>query len=253
VPVFDQDGRPTKLTTIDVPESAQRTIDLRMEYVRAVDGLAVSQDAYEAVMEEVWKRINKRVDAIEPRNSPYAKKLRKRWNWTTVYRWYVRYRRLRRDSHALLHRKRIRRLNLHARLHEILEDAIDNVFLVRERGSLRDTLDCAQEKVREENESRAQSGLKLFVVLGKHRQERAVIERLDRLGILARALFGPDSFSLEFCLHLRRGLIGAADVLASGLTAGLLLLATHLAELLDDYGTLNPDTPDEVGVLALRI
>jgi putative transposase len=163
VPVFDQDDRPTKLTTIDVPESAQRTIDLRMEYVRAVDGMAVSQYAYEAVMEEVWKRINKRADAMEPRNSPYAKKLRKRWNWTTVYRWYVRYRRLGRDSHALLHRKRLRRLNLHARLQEILEDAIDNVFLMREHGSLRDTLDCAQEKVRAENESRAQLGLKLLL------------------------------------------------------------------------------------------
>jgi putative transposase len=160
VPVFDQDDRPTKLTTIDIPESAQRTIDLRMEYVRAVDGLAISQDTYEVVMEEVWKRINKRAEAIGPRNSPYTKKLRKRWNWVTVYRWYVRYRRLQRDSHALLHRKRIRRLNLHARLHEILEDAIDEVYLIRERGTVRDTLDCAQEKVREENEKRARDGLK---------------------------------------------------------------------------------------------
>lgn len=163
VPVFDHDDRPTKLTTINIPESAQRTIDLRMEYVRAVDGLAVSQDAYEAVMEEVWKRINERADAIGPRNSPYTKKLRKRWNWVTVYRWHVRWRRLQRDSHALLHRKRLRRLNLHARLHEILEDAIEQVFLVRERGSLRDALDCAQEKVREENEKRTESGLKLLL------------------------------------------------------------------------------------------
>jgi hypothetical protein len=141
VPVFDQDDRPTKLTTIDIPEAAQRTIDLRMEYVRAVDGLAVSQGAYEAVIEEVWTRINKRADAMGLRNSPHVKKLRKRWNWVTIYRWCVRYRSLNRDSHALLHRKRQRHLNLHARLHEILENAIDEVFLVRERGSLRDALD----------------------------------------------------------------------------------------------------------------
>jgi putative transposase len=162
-PVFEQDDRPTKLTTIDVPESAQRTIDLRMEYVRAVEDLAVSQDAYETVMEEVWKRLNQRADATKPRNSPYTKALRKRWNWVTVYRWCVRYRRLGRDSHALLHRKRIRRLKLDTRLHEILEDAIDEVYLVREPGSLDDTLDCAQEKAREENESRAKSGLTLLL------------------------------------------------------------------------------------------
>jgi putative transposase len=160
VPVFDQDDRPTKLTTVDIPEAAQRTIDLRMEYVRAVDGLTVSQDTYEAVIEEVWNRINKRADAIGPRNSPYTKKLRKRWNWVTVYRWHVRWLRLQRDSHALLHRKRLRRLTLHARLHEILEDAIDQVYLIRNRGTLRDTLDCVQEKVREENGKRARDGLK---------------------------------------------------------------------------------------------
>lgn len=163
VPVFERDDRPTKPTTILLPESAQQTIDLRLEYVRAVDGLPVSQNEFETVMEEVWKRLNKKADAITPRNSPYAKKLRKRWHWTSVYRWRTRYRRLGSDSHALLHRKRLRRLNLHPRLLEILEDAIDEVFLKSERGSLRDTLDCAQEKVREENERRAELGLNLLL------------------------------------------------------------------------------------------
>src|ERR1035441_9121992 len=71
-------------------------------------------------------------------------------------------------------------------------------------------------------------GLFPLVVLGQHGQEGAVIQQLDRLGVLAFALLGPDRLRLERGLLFRTGLVGAADVLAFRLAAGLPQLAAQL-------------------------
>jgi putative transposase len=160
VPVFQEDDRPTKLTTIHLPQSAQETIDLRLEYVRAVEGLAVSEKQYQQAIDKVWKRLSATADEIAPRDSPYAKKLKKRWDWTTVYRWKTRHRWFQGDPHSLLNRKRMRHLNLPFRLLEILEESLDTIYLKRERRTLRDTLDHALDRVRVENETRIERGLR---------------------------------------------------------------------------------------------
>ncbi len=159
VPVIDEDRRPTKLTTIEVPETAQQIIDLRLAYVRAVEHLPVNKKDYEIAIEEVRKKLSQKAALTLPPCSPYAKKLRKVWHWTTVYRWHTRYEASARDSHALLHRQRIRNLNVPARLLEILEAALEEVYFTRERPTLQDALDYAIEKTKEANKERLQLGV----------------------------------------------------------------------------------------------
>jgi putative transposase len=159
VPVIDEDREPTKLTTIEVPETAQQIIDLRLAYVRAVEHLPVNKKDYEIAIEEVRKKLSQKATLTLQPCSLYAKKLTKVWHWTTVYRWHARHEASARDSHALLHRKRIRNLNVPARLIEILEDALEEVYFTRERPTLQDALDYAVEKRKEANKERHQQGL----------------------------------------------------------------------------------------------
>ncbi len=162
VPVMEEDREPTKLTTIGVPQDAQQIINLRLAYVKAVEHLPVNKKDYETAIEEVRKELSKIAALTEPPCSPYAQKLTKVWHWTTVYRWHTRHEEGARDSHALLHKKRIRKLNVDARVVEILEDALETVYFTPERPTLKDALDHAVEMVKEENKMRRSLGLEAF-------------------------------------------------------------------------------------------
>ena len=196
VPIFEDDDRPTTLTTVDIPKQSEDMIDIRMKYVRAVEGLPISQKDYTKAINDTRDQLLEKAKDVAPMNPSYAKKLSKKWSWTSVYRWVTRYRRLGRDSHALLHKRRHRNICISARLLEIIEDAIDTIYLTRERKTLQDTLDYALEQVRQENEKRQKRGVKLLSAPGLRalNRVRGTIKAFDQYA----ARFGRQAALTKF-------------------------------------------------------
>jgi len=93
---------------------------------------------------KIWQRIR----APHPNGPPHS---------TTVMRWINRYQEAGGDARALAHfwkRKPHQKSDTHSRVTELLEQAIDELYLTRERRSMNDTLERARLYIDRENEQR---------------------------------------------------------------------------------------------------
>jgi putative transposase len=159
----------------EIPKSAQDVIKMRRRYVTAVEGLPVSQEIYDIMIEKVWEQLAIQADRIQEYEPGLADLLRKRPYWTTVYRWSFRYKRCGCDSHALLHRTRRRQQNWPQEVLDICDEAIETIYLTIERKTVQDTLDFAAQRTKETNLIRHDRGLDALPTPG-----RRVFKRLLR-------------------------------------------------------------------------
>jgi hypothetical protein len=107
--------------------------------VTAVEGLPVSKEIYDIMIEKVWEQFVIQADRTQEYDPGIADLLRKRPNWTTVYRWSFRYKQCGCDSHALLHRTRRRQQNWPKEVLDICDEAIETIYLTIERKTVQDT------------------------------------------------------------------------------------------------------------------
>lgn len=123
-----------KLTKIELSEAEQALSKGRREYVLAVTHVPNTRAAMEKAIDAVWERTK------WPEKKP---------SWTTVYRWKVAYYRANGDGRALLNCKpgRTWRVEIYGPIVlGICDDAIDEIYMIRERGTIEATLNCAKQK-----------------------------------------------------------------------------------------------------------
>ena len=118
---------------------------IRRAYAKAAESLPSTREVIEAVAQNVWKKIQ------QPAKAPH---------WTSVVRWKNLLNKHGKDIHALVDRNegkgnRTRRYD--DAVIEIVENAIENVFLTRERNSVQTTLEDAIVAVDRENKLRLPS------------------------------------------------------------------------------------------------
>lgn len=150
---------PRVAATSEISKSDQNLIKMRRSYVTAVEGLPISREIYQTMIDKVWEQLVLQADRIQEYDPGFADLLRKRVDWTTVYRWSFRYKQCGSDSHALLHRTRRRQQNCSQEVLDICDEAIETIYLTLERKTVQDTLDFATQRIKETNLIRQNRGL----------------------------------------------------------------------------------------------
>jgi putative transposase len=148
-----EDDRPHSPTNVEPTEREKAMISVRLQYVRAVEYLPVNGASFEDAIALIWanaKKTHSKEQVAVCAHKP---------SWITVYRWLSRYRRFGKDSYALLYRKRNRAVSFPEEVIEILDEALEVVYLTLERNTLQDSLDYARQRVHEINEIRTEQEL----------------------------------------------------------------------------------------------
>jgi putative transposase len=154
--VVDKDDRPHSTVHVEPTPQEKEIISIRLQYVRAVRELPVTQAAYEQAIAEVWQNLHRERPNTKTALSGRAP------GWITVYRWQSRHREFGDDSYALLYRKRNRAINYPSEVLEICDESLETVYFTRERNTLQDALDFASQRVIETNEIRKEQNLAPF-------------------------------------------------------------------------------------------
>lgn len=127
---------------LHVPEPLLEDGKVRRAYALAARALPATRPAIEKLAQDMWIKLGK------PAHVP---------NWTTVLRWRKKLINAGLDIHAVIakHAKRGNRKRRYPKeVVSIVEEAIDSVYLKRERGSVQDVVDRAIADVQAENERR---------------------------------------------------------------------------------------------------
>lgn len=142
-------GPPPPLPKILRPDADPADVEkakVKRAYVHAVVDLPMTKKVIVQAIEEVREKVG---EAILTRPS-----------FSSVYTWVKRYIRSGRDLSSLMDQsdaKGNRTSRVHDDLRRIIVEAVDTVFMVRERGTIRATLDAAQAAVIGENKLRPES------------------------------------------------------------------------------------------------
>jgi putative transposase len=168
--VLGQSGAKIRKPTTVLSLREKDIAALRLAYVRAVEHLPVSKPLFEEAIVKVWNDLNK-TDS----DKQMCTLIEKPPGWITVYRWRCRYTSYGNDLHALLNPKRRRANNHDSELIEICEEAIEKIYLTRERNTLQDAIDYAKYRVKEVNAVRKEREQTLLAM-----PTRSVLRRLQR-------------------------------------------------------------------------
>lgn len=129
----------SNVAVLEVDEKQMARMRMIRAYVKAVDNLPTSEKFFKPVISEVWTKLNSQ--GTPP-------------HWITVSRWRRRYILYGNDAYQVLprnHRKGNRKARYSAEIINIVNQAIQNVYLTRERKTVQDTLDSAIVHVEREN------------------------------------------------------------------------------------------------------
>jgi hypothetical protein len=78
---------PGRAAALEISKSDHDMIEIRRRYVTAVEGLPISKDDYQTMIDKVWQQLVLQADRIQEHDPGLASLLRKRFDWTTVLRW----------------------------------------------------------------------------------------------------------------------------------------------------------------------
>ncbi len=129
-----------RVEKIELSEAEQELIRVRRAYVLAVVDVPITQKPMEAAIRKVWEKERK----PDPKKPPA---------WITVYRWKLRYFAFGMDGNVLLDKnggKRFREEIYGQTILDICEEAIDELYMSSEPGTIEDVLELAKQRVREE-------------------------------------------------------------------------------------------------------
>lgn len=132
-----------------LPSDKQNKAKMRRHYVSAIlneVGPTLSKEVVEIVAKQVWEKIHWPIDA-QP-------------HFTTLWRWIKRYVSGRNDVRTLVdqvHRCGNQESRLPDKLVEIINESIDAIYMVEEKGTIQDTLDHAITEATRENKLRIAS------------------------------------------------------------------------------------------------
>lgn len=134
-------GSPQRIH-IGLSEQQMDIAKIRRSYVKAVEGIPSSSKLMVVAIRQVWEKLG------QPNNPPHA---------GTVQRWRKKYETAGEDSMALLSQtwKRGNRAPRYPReVEELVQLAIEDVYMTRERRSIQDVLERAQGLIQRENRQR---------------------------------------------------------------------------------------------------
>jgi putative transposase len=131
----------------------------RLHFIKAVQGLTVSKGAFEPAIEDAWRRYleQEAVVSSTPRRS--RSRLTHRPGWITVYRWRTIYEQSGDNAYSLVNKGKNRPDAIDPNLAEIIDSALEEVYLIRERNPLQEAIDTATIKCKDENKRRERLGI----------------------------------------------------------------------------------------------
>lgn len=176
------------VTVLEVDEKQLARMRMIRAYVKAVDNLPTSEKLFKPVISEVWAKLGSQ--GTPP-------------NWITVSRWRRKYILHGNDAYSVLprnYRKGNRKARYTAEVIRIVKQAIENVYLTRERNTVQDTLDSAIVHVERENKLLPTS---MQLALPTRRMLQTLINEIDQFDRYA-ARYGQQAAIRKFraVLHM---------------------------------------------------
>lgn len=141
-------GKEIQVAALDqLPSHVAEQAKIRLQYVNAVNKACCKQtpDELNPIIVQVWEKLK------QPEQCP---------NWTTVYRWCRRHSEAGQDIRALVaqeHKKGNRHRRYDKFMLDLVAQAVNTVYLKRERNTMKDTLSHAIVLVKRENALRPAS------------------------------------------------------------------------------------------------
>lgn len=176
-------------------------IHWRLPFVKAVLGIPIVEARYKSVIDKVWQSFQKGNETTDGFSATRNRKVQRKNHsrppgWISVYRWREQYFRSGRDAYALLSRERKRPDHIDPDLVQVIDEALEENYLIRERKSLQEVINTAKQNCREKNESRERLGLPLLCEPTRWQVEKrlANIPAIDRYA----ARFGRDQARARF-------------------------------------------------------
>lgn len=129
---------------LHIPGPLMDEAKIRRSYALAAMAGPATQSAIEAAAQATWEKLKK------PERVPH---------WTTVYRWRRKLINAGRDVHAVVSnfaKRGNRKRRYPEEVLRIVEEAIESIYLTREKRSMKDVLDKAKDEVNRENSLRPQ-------------------------------------------------------------------------------------------------
>jgi putative transposase len=189
------------VTVRELSDAEKDEVQWRLSFVKAAYDLPVTESVFNIAITEGMKNYDKhrqsRLESTAAKSGHiFLKKHDKTPNWTTVYRWLIRYKESGDDAHALIRKERGDSDKTDSRLNEIIEDAIDEEYLTRERNPLQDAINIAQHKTKDENAKREKLGISLLKLPSRRDVQRR-LELMPKFDIYA-ARYGRQAAMTKF-------------------------------------------------------
>jgi putative transposase len=148
----------------ELSETEKADVRWRMHFIKAVQGLPASKAAFDPAIEDAWKRYKQ---DLKQEVAISSTRRRRRWGhthrpgWITVYRWRTRYEQSGDNAYSLVNKDH-KAVSIDPDLAEIIDNALEDEYLIRERNPLQEAIDAAIIKCKDENERRERLGTPLL-------------------------------------------------------------------------------------------
>jgi putative transposase len=188
-------------TPRELGDAGKEELRWRLTFVMAVKDLPISESDYEEAIANEWKEYTKKVQYNSgPSSSEAANSITTKRNkpphWSTVYRWVLRYKLAGNDAHALGKKDRDKSDKANSIWKDLIDDALEEEYLTRERNSLQEAINCAKQKTKVENNKREKLGI-LSLKLPSRRDVQRRLALISAFDIYA-ARFGRQAALTKF-------------------------------------------------------
>jgi putative transposase len=175
--VLEHPGQKGTIVPRKLSDAEKDEIQWRLMFVKAVYDLPTTQDEYETAIATVWKDYQKRRQqggdsGSSGADSNVVLKCKKAPNWSTAYRWVLRYKASGNDTYALLKKDRFDQERAESEVIDAIDEALEEDYLTRERSHLSVAIVTAKQRVKDANEKREALGLSPFKLPSRRNVER---------------------------------------------------------------------------------
>ena len=152
------------VTVRELTDAEKDEVSWRLSFVKAAYDLPVTESVFNIAIAEGMKNYHQNLKmrletAAAKSGHIFLRKRNKPPYWTTVYRWLIPYKESGDDALSLLRKEKEESDKSDPLLKEIIDDAIENEYLTRERNPLQDAITIAQQKTTDENTKREKQGI----------------------------------------------------------------------------------------------
>jgi putative transposase len=145
----------------ELSETEKAEVHWRLHFVTAVKGIIVARHGYESAIEAAWTSY--KTDSQKETTTPTSRRRRlghtRPPGWITVYRWKIRYEQSGDNEYSLLNKAINKAASLNPDVSDLIDEALNEVYLIRERNPLQEAVNASINKRNDENDRRGRLGL----------------------------------------------------------------------------------------------